>query len=271
MSSPAANLSQLIGDSGLDDDAVGAMQLTADTLGPAIAAGFGDITLDDVKTSEVLLVTMLVDDSGSIRFAGNAQVVRDGCNIIRDSLRGSKQSESVLITCRYLNATGGNHGVLYPYVTLDTAPTLDSHNYNPNGGTPLYDQTAVTLTTVAAKMAEFEAGGVTARAVTVIVSDGADQHSYQHGAADVAQMVGGMLRSERHVIAGMGIDDKSGYGVDFRAVFREMGLRDEWILTPGDSEHDIRQAFQVVSQSAVRASQTAGSNFSKVALGGFGG
>ncbi len=270
MSSTAAQLSQLIGGSGLDDEAVNAMQLTADTLGPAIAAGFGDITLDDIMTSDVLLVTMLVDDSGSIRFAGNTQAVRDGCNVIVDSLRGSKQSQSVLITCRYLNDDRGNHGVLYPYVTLDGAQMLDSRNYNPNGGTPLYDQTAITLTAVAAKMAEFEDGGVAARAVTVIVTDGADQHSYQHRAKDIAKMVGGMLRSEQHIIAGMGIEDPAS-PTDFRRIFQEMGLLDEWILTPGNSAHDIRQAFQVVSQSAVRASQVAGTNFSQVALGGFGG
>jgi len=271
MSSNSTNLSQLLDDSGLDNETVGAMQLTADTLGPAIQAGFGTVSLDDVTTSEVVLVTMLVDDSGSIHFAGNSDVVREGCNAVVAALKGSKQSDGVLITCRYLNDDGGNHGVLYPYVTLDGARLLDTHNYNPNGGTPLYDQTAVTLTAVAAKMAEFEAGGVPARAVTLIVTDGADQHSRRHDAGDIAKMVGGMLRSEAHIIAGMGIEDSSsGHGVDFRKVFREMGLLDEWVLTPGDTPQEIRQAFQVFSQSAVRASQSG--SFSKVALGGgFGG
>jgi len=271
MTSQSAKLSQLIGDSGLEDAAVGAMQLTADTLGPAIQAGFGTVSLDDVTTSEVVLVTMLVDDSGSIGFAGNAEVVREGCNSIVTALKDSKQSDAVLITCRYLNDDRGNHGVLYPYVTLDGAKLLDEENYDPVGGTPLYDQTAVTLTAVVAKMAEFEAGGVPARAVTVIITDGADQHSRRHYASDIAKMVGGMLRSEQHIIAGMGIEDlSSGFGVDFRKVFREMGLLDKWVLTPGNSKHDIRQAFQVVSQSAVRASQSG--SFSQVALGGgFGG
>lgn len=270
MSSNTADLSQLLGASALDEGAVGAMQLTADTLGPAIAAGFGDVTLDDYEGSEVLLVTMLVDDSSSIRFAGNSDLVREGCNGIVTALKGSKQSDSVLITCRYLNGdVSGNHGVLYPYVTLDGVQMLDKHNYSPSGGTPLYDQSAVTLTAVTAKMAEFEVGGVSARAVTVIITDGADMGSRHHGPSDVAKMVGGMLRTEKHIVIGMGIKDNSGDGVDFRQVFKEMGLRDEWVLTPSDSESDKRRAFQVVTQSAVRASQSAGS-FSQVALGGFG-
>jgi hypothetical protein len=72
--------------------------------------------------------------------------------------------------------------------------------------------------------------------------------------------------AENHIIAAMGIDDGR---TDFRQVFQDMGIRDEWILTPGNSQKDIRNAFQVFSQSAVRASQSAGS-FSQTSLGGFG-
>ena len=41
-----------------------------------------------------------------------------------------------------------------------------------------------------------------------------------------------------------------------------MGIPDRWILTPGNSASEIRRAFAVFSQSAVRASQG-------VQLGGF--
>lgn len=255
------DLSLLLGDAGLDASATAVMQLTADTLGPTIQEGLGDIELDDITTSEVVLVTMLIDDSGSIRFSGNTEAVRTGHNLVVDALKGAKQSASVLVNCRQLNA-----GVTYPYVVLDNAPRLDSSNYNANGGTPLYDQIAVTLTGVAAKMAEFEQGGVAARAITVIVTDGSDQGSMQHTAASVKKIVAGLLTTEQHIVAGVGIDD--GY-TDFADVFGKMGLLNEWILTPSNSPSDIRRAFQTVSQSAVRASQTAGT-FSQTAMGGFG-
>ncbi|WP_041429419.1 hypothetical protein [Synechococcus sp. PCC 7502] len=51
---------------------------------------------------------------------------------------------------------------------------------------------------------------------------------------------------------------------DFQQIFKEMGISDRWILTPGNSDSEIRQAFQVFSQSAVRVSQGA------TGLGGFG-
>ena len=56
-------------------------------------------------------------------------------------------------------------------------------------------------------------------------------------------------------------------GVDLRAIFREMGIEDRWILTPGNNPSEIRKAFQVFSQSAVRASRAA--SFSQGAVGGF--
>ena len=58
---------------------------------------------DDVPASQVLLVTMMPDDSGSIRFGGNAQRVRDGHNLILEVLSRSKQKEDILAHTRYLN------------------------------------------------------------------------------------------------------------------------------------------------------------------------
>ncbi|MFZ1301318.1 MAG: hypothetical protein WAQ27_01925 [Candidatus Microsaccharimonas sp.] len=253
-------LTDLIAESGVDEEAVAAMQLTIDTLGPDIQAGLGDVALDDIATSEVVLITLLLDDSSSIRFGGNTQHIRDGHNLVLEALRASKQSAAVLVSCSLLNG-----GVLYPYVLLENAPKLDASNYDPNGGTPLFEQSAVVLTTVAAKMSEFEQGGIAARAVTVIVTDGGDTGGRQT-VGDVRRMVTGMLVTEQHIIAGIGVDD--GY-TNFRQVFGDMGILDEWILTPGNSASEIRRTFQVVSQSAVRASQTAGS-FSQAAMGGFG-
>lgn len=255
------SLSALIDDAGLDAAATSALQLVADTLGPDIQAGLGEVELDDITASEVVLVTQITDDSSSIRFVGgNTEAVRIGHNIVNEALAASKQSADVLVSCLYLNG-----GVLYPYVTLANAPVLDSSNYNPGGGTPLYERTIQALATVAAKMADFENGGVAARAIVSIVTDGAD-NSWNTSAGDVRTVVEGMLRTERCIIAGVGIDD--GY-TDFKKVFADMGLLPEWVLTPGNSPGEIRAAFQVVSQSAVRASQTVGS-FSQTAMGGFG-
>ena len=227
-------------------------------IGAQIQAGLG-IDVDDVMASEVVLVTIMPDDSGSIRFSGNAQAVRGGHNSVLDALCASKQQDNILIHNRYLNGH-----VLYPYCPLSQAVRMNPQNYDPNQGTPLYDQTLVLLGTVLAKAQEFSDNGVPVRTVTLIITDGADAGSVRADAKSVASVIGDMLRAENHIVAAMGIDD--GY-TDFRQVFKEMGIRDEWILIPGNSDSEIRKAFQVFSLSAVRVSQSAGNLNS---LGGFG-
>ena len=80
----------------------------------------------------------------------------------------------------------------------------------------------------------------------------ADFIVFPRSAEDVAAIVKDMLAQENHIVAAMGINDGT---TDFRAVFKSMGIPDRWILTPGNSATEIRRAFAVFSQSAVRASQ----------------
>ena len=193
---------------------------------------------------------MMPDDSLSIRTAGNVRTVREGHNLTLDALGGSSQAGEVLVHTRYLNGH-----VLFPYQPLTGAIRMTSQNYKPSLGTPLYDQTAVLLGTVLAKAWEFEDNGVPVRTVTLIITDGDDVCSTRQTPAAVRSIVEDMQRSECHVIAAMGINDGS---TDFHTVFRDMGIPDRWILTPGNSATEIRSAFQVFSQSAVLMSQPGG-------------
>ncbi len=234
--------------------------LTALDVGADIEAALGTPALD-VESSKVVLFTVLGDDSGSIANANNEQVVRDGYNLVLDALTdGSRlsqsQIDSTLIHTCFLNS-----GDLHEYRPVSNAIRLDDTNYRGTGGTPLYDQTAIVLAKVLAKAQEFANEGIAVRTVTLIVTDGHDESSRRATARDVARVMTDVLAAETNIVAAMGIDD-GGY-TDFRAVFTEMGIRDEWILTPGNTPAEIRSAFQVFSQSAQAASQAA-------TLGGFG-
>jgi hypothetical protein len=224
-------------------------------MGAQIQAGLG-VAVDDVTASEVVLVTMMPDDSNSIAWAKNTAAVRDGHNLVLEALQKSRQAGEVFAHCRYLNGD-----VLYPYVPLDGAVTMDANNYDPRHGTPLYDQTVVLLGTVIAKSAELAQAGIPVRTVTLLITDGGDYGSTRCGPKEVRALVQDMLAQENHVIAAMGIHDGT---TDFMTVFRDMGIPDRWILTPRNSPTEIRKAFQVFSQSAVAVS--AGAAF----VGGFG-
>jgi len=258
MSNPTTLLTQAHNEGSLSASALAT--LTVADLGAQIQAGLG-LPVDDVLASEAVLVTMLVDDSASIASGHNTQVVREGHNGVLDALQGARGRDAILVHTRYLNGQ-----VLYPYALLEDTVRMDAHNYDPRQGTPLYDQTVVALGTVLAKSQEFAANGVPTRTITLIITDGCDQHSSRHTARSVAFLIKDMQARESHIVAALGIDDGQ---TDFRAVFREMGIEDRWILTPGNGANEIRQAFQLFSQSALRASQGAAS-FSKAALGGFG-
>lgn len=239
----------------------GMQSLTLVDIGKQIQPALG-IPAIEVQASEVVLVTLMIDDSGSIRFAGNSQIIRDGHNLIIDSLKDSKQGDNILAHTRYLNGFE-----LYPYCLIEQAIKMDTHNYDPSLGTPLYDQTVALLGTVLAKTLEFRNTNVPVRGITVIVTDGHDEHSVKATPTKIAPLVRDMLLQENQIIAAMGIDD--GGHTDFRKVFREMGLRDEWILTPDNTASEIRKCFQLTSRSAVRASQSALS-FKQTSVGGFG-
>jgi hypothetical protein len=222
-------------------------------VGAQIQAGLG-VTIDDVAASEVVLLTMMPDDSSSIAQAGNVDAVRDGHNLVLAALRDSKQGGEVLAHTRYLNGH-----VLFPYVALDRAVEMTPANYDPRHATPLFDQSVVVLGTVIAKAHELAQAGIAVRTLTLIITDGGDYGSTRSRASDVRAIVEDMLGQENHTVAAMGISDGT---TDFRAVFASMGIPDRWVLTPGNSASEIRRAFQVFSRSAVRATQGA-------ALGGF--
>ena len=70
-------------------------------LGAQIQAGLG-IAVDDVAASEVVLVTMMPDDSQSIAAAGNTAAVRDGHNLVIEALKRSRQAGDVFVTTQDL-------------------------------------------------------------------------------------------------------------------------------------------------------------------------
>ncbi len=240
---------------------VSSQLLTAGDIGRQIQQGMG-LPIDAVDSPEVIVLQQLIDDSGSIRFvSGNTEAVRDGSNGAIEAMRKTKQAQagSILAALRFLN-----RGVLYDIRPIANAELLVTSNYNPDGITPLYDQTMVLCGTAIAKTQEYQNSGIAVRTINLIVTDGHDQGSF-HSIRDCANVVGDLLKSEMHILAAIGITDGS---TDFQAIFRQMGIPDQWILTPKNTPSEIRKAFLLASQSAVRASQNAAS-FSQVAMGGF--
>lgn len=290
--SDTANINDLF-QSAQDDDVIGQVSMEAlqvVDLGTKIGDALGT-PADQFQQGEVVLVAVLIDDSGSIRFCGNTEVVADGHNIVIEALTESKQQDNILFHSRLLSGE-----IINPFVSVDQATKLQTGpggNYNPNKGTPLYDESVAFWGTILAKAQEFSDQGIPVRTISLILTDGSDQHSHQFFEYEddpnmgrwrapkdgVKSLATDLLKQECHIIAGMGVsdDDDDQYATDFDTVFKRMGIRDDWIVVVKQSgrskdefKSELRKQCQVFSQSAVRASQSAAS-FSQQAVGGFGG
>jgi hypothetical protein len=176
-------------DGGLSKGALAAININ--DIGDEINNALG-VSVDDVTSSEVVLVSGILDDSSSIHdITDGPQLVRDGHNSVIDALRKTKQRDGILVTASLLN-----RGLVYPYTAVDKSPLLDDKNYRASGGTPLYDKSIVLLGTVIAKSQEFLNNGIACRSVSYILTDGADFGS-RKSAKDVQKVVRDMLKMEK--------------------------------------------------------------------------
>jgi len=255
--SKTANIGDLLGNANSTGDLTNAALevLNTEDVGEQIMNGFG-MSADDYSASEVVIVAILTDDSGSIEAAGNTGTIIDGHNKIIDDLLVSKNKKNILFHSALLNGK-----IISDFGLIESATRLSRKNYDPVHGTPLYDNSVVFLGRVLAKAQEFKDNGISVRTIILIVSDGKDLHSVRNKPSDCKKVVKSMQAQECHLVFGMGIDDKE---TDFNEVFRSMGIDDKYILTPENEGKEIRAAFGLFSQSAVKASQSA-KEFSKLA------
>jgi hypothetical protein len=201
-------------------------------IGVRISEGLGGLADAD------FLVTVMPDDSFSIDTPAMRTAVRQGHNLVLTTAR-EQPGIRCLFHSRYLNGT-----VLNPYVPARDALEMTEANYSLSpGGTPLYDQSVVVLGTVLAKWRSVP-GDRRPRTLSVLISDGADTTSTACTPADVKWIVSDMLMTGDHIVAAMGISDGR---TDFPKVFGDMGVPEQWILTPDASPDKLGAAFSSVA------------------------
>jgi hypothetical protein len=222
--------------------------LITGNLGNLVLAGAAGKDLEDIAASDVTLVTVLIDASSSIADRGLEKAVREGQNALLDAFSGAKERDAVLLACWTFN---GARNVVHSYVSVPDATRLDQRNYKANGSTALYDTWCEALAANVAYAQRLRDGGTPTRSVVVVVTDGEDVGS-KRTAADCAKLSRDLLASELFTLALVGV----GTDVNFEHVARAMGIPPGCILWERDATSSgLRRAFQLVSRSAVRASQ----------------
>ena len=222
--------------------------LITGNLGSLVLAGAAGKDLEDITASDVTLVTVLIDSSSSIADRGLEKAVREGQNALLDAFAGAKDQDAVLLACWTFS---GTMDVIHSYVPVPDATRLDTQNYRASGSTALYDAWCSALAANVAYAQRLRDGGTPTRSVVVVVTDGEDVGS-KRTTAECARLSRDLLASELFTLALVGV----GTDVNFEHVAKSMGIPAGCILWERDATPSgLRRAFQLVSRSAVRASQ----------------
>lgn len=266
MSQTVNDLFQAAGNDGLlSPQSVHALTNDPD-LGANVQRAF-NTAIQPVGAPDVMHFAFLIDDSGSIAMHGNTEAIREGYNLVLDAIIKSKQRDNIFLRAQTLNGT-----TISPFVLVDQAPRLTPSNYDdPRGGTPLYDASFDLLGEVIAESERYRNEySIMTQTVTVLLTDGHDEHSRRHrDPKALRQVIQDLNDTEDHIVAAIGVDDGR---TDFRYIFHDqMGIRESWILTPKSDPSEIRRAFRVFSETLVQMSQSAAAFQSQAGFGGFGG
>lgn len=239
----AADLLELSYAAGLlSDESAGALAAL-----PQIAGEVAQALGINATGSDVLLVTILVDDSESIpMIARGIQAEEQGHDRLLDVLDRRAYTQSLVHT-RVLN--GGSFSAY--------RPLADARRLSPDqlriseGGTPLYLQSVLTLGSVIAKARQQADQGRNVRTFTLIITDGEDNASGAVTARHVQFIVRDMLDfASNHIVAGMGI------GEHFAPTFRAMGIPERFIRSAGATAEDIDRLFDEFSETLALAAES---------------
>ncbi len=222
--------------------------LLSGDLGAMVVAGAAGADLEDIEAAEVTLVTLLVDESSSIEGYGLTRAVQDGHRELVQALRSSDEADGLMLA---LWTFHGSRQVVHGYLPVEQAEPLTDARYRPRGCTSLYDAWCEALASNVAYAQQLRDGGAPVRSVVVVITDGEDTASKRRP-ADCRSLSRDLLASEQFVLAfvGLGADERA-----FRRVARDMGVPDDSVLVQGATPKAIREVFQTVSRSAIRASR----------------
>jgi hypothetical protein len=240
------SLSQLYAIGGVSTEA-------ADALARAEPKQIGTALGETSEAAELLLVSVLVDDSLSI--AKDINDIRLGYDKLLTALRNKSFDTDIQFYVRAMNK-----GIISPYTALASAPSLTDRNYSGSDlaqVTPLYLQSVLMLGAVMLKAQEEEARGAQVRTFTLIITDGEDNKSGGLTASSVRVMVADMLGGlwTNHIVAGMGVGERP--TISFRDVFTKMGIPPDRQYTPGTSVGELEKAFDEIAEILTLAASSA--------------
>lgn len=212
--------------------------LTVEGLDETFAA---NVDVDEVEAATVLLMSFIIDRSGSMR---TYETVMQGClPSYKEAIENSKQASEMLVSKTLFSHEIEVGGFVKP-ADFDTS-------YQTGGGTKLYDTIIDHRKRLLKYMEELRDNGTNVRACTVILSDGIDEHS-DNKLSDARQAIEDLASKEVTVAF-------IAFGQNAFGVAKNLGINPKNTIKVSKNEHELRRVVNLVSKSAISASQKASS------------
>lgn len=211
------------------------------------------------QAKEILLVLLLVDDSGSIAGSGNTQAVIDGYNGFVEALKNAPGE--VRIKTMFLNNKRD-----VPFQHPNEVEPLSRQTYRPTEQTPLFLRSTQALDHVINEARDLAAQGFTVRTMSFIFTDGGDNQSGLITASNVKLVVDVMLTTATHVVGGCAVSDGQ---TNFWQVFASMGIPEQWVKVLKNDPSEVRESMTQMGTMASHAS-TNYESYSQTSQTGFG-
>lgn len=137
------------------------------------------------STSQETTVAILIDESGSMQEAKSQTL--SGYNEYIQTLKADQNSDKVTVTLTTFSAISGTN-VRYTRVKLSEIPEFGPRDYNPNGGTPLFDAVGHTVAAVEKALADV-APADRPNIVVMIITDGMENASQEFSKEQIVSLI----------------------------------------------------------------------------------
>lgn len=211
-------------------------------------SGFIAERMEAGNQNPLILLGMMADDSTSMRFFENYRYLMSAHNNVLDILKGSTNPQLFMVRTQYMHGKALAVG----YQPSVKAPCMTAENYQLSGGSPLFVATRRIAWCAKRWAHNYSLENCDVVTFTLLFTDGHNRSSRATTAKDVCRVIRPMIKSGRHIFAGVGL--KSPLMPDgFEPVFLEMGIPPQWILSL-ESGNQVGDAFARFGRLAVDSS-----------------
>ncbi len=202
---------------------------------------FGNFNPEDLRTDEVINVTICIDVSTSMR--SKADALNKSYNEFINHFKGSHIAEKLTVSLLEFNEGIVKHTGFRPITDL----TDVDFGTDIQGCTALYDAVKEGLQNSLQYRIACEDSGINCKTLLFVITDGEDNSSESGASKAVNTRLNDLLQEERNAFSFTTILLGLGNDAYFRAAAQEMGF--DHVATGSDSAQDIRKMINFISAS----------------------